>query len=336
MSGLVDTLVELARVPSVTGSERALRDLIQAEVGGTAVADSLVVGEGGPGTLLLVGHLDTVPAQGNQEVTVSAGRVHGLGTTDMKAGLAVMIHLLRAGGAVAGVFYAGEEGPLSGNQLPLVLAEAPQLLRADAAVVLEPTDRAIEAGCQGVVNAEVVFSGRAAHSARPWLGENAISKAGWFLERLHALPPEDHVVSGLSFREVMSVTMAAGGVARNVIPAEFTLQVNYRFAPDRSVESAMTRLEEVCAGVDRLRILDAAPAGPVASDYPLFRRLAETSGAEVKPKQGWTDVATLAAAGLPAVNFGPGEPGLAHRPDESVRIEDLDWAYQAILATLPG
>jgi succinyl-diaminopimelate desuccinylase len=341
LTDLVDTLAWLVDIPSVTGDESALRDAIASRLGGLthrAIADSLVVGEPAPGTVLLVGHLDTVPLQGDVGVRLEGARVHGLGATDMKGGLAVMIHLLEAIGPerITGVFYAGEEGPLTGNQLGLVLAEAPWLLDASAGIVMEPTDRGLEAGCQGVVNASVVFSGEPAHSARPWLGDNAITKAGEFLTRMRGLEPEPHVIGGLEFKEVMSITTAVGGVAKNVIPAQFVMNLNYRFSPDRTPEEAVERLRQVCAEADRVDISDVAPAGSVDIEHPLFRALIDESGAIVQGKQGWTDVAQLSAAGIPAVNFGPGEPALAHKPGESVRISDLHWAHDSLLAVLAG
>jgi len=339
VTDLVETLCWLVDIPSVTGDESRLRDAISTRLDSLPsqpVADSLVVGEPREEAILLVGHLDTVPLQGHVGATVDGDRVHGLGATDMKSGLAVMIHLIESLGPdrVVCVFYAGEEGPLSGNQVGMILDAAPWLRTASAAVVMEPTDRGLEAGCQGVVNAEVVFEGEAAHSARPWLGDNAITKAGEFLTRMRALRPDLHVVGGLEFKEVISVTMASGGVAKNIIPAAFTMNVNYRFAPDRSLEEAIGRLHEVCSGGDRFTVTDSAPAGAVNVDHPLFRRLVEVSAAPISGKQGWTDVAQLSEAGIPAVNFGPGEPALAHKPGESVRVEDLAWAYDSLSTAL--
>jgi succinyl-diaminopimelate desuccinylase len=339
LTDLVETLAWLVDIPSVTGDEARLRDAISERLTGfpqQRIADSLVVGEPTEGTFILAGHLDTVPAQGESRSRVDGKRVHGLGTTDMKSGLAVIIHLLEAlgPGKVAGVFYAGEEGPLPGNQLGPILEEAAWLRAATAAVVLEPTDRAIEAGCQGVVNADVVFIGEPAHSARPWLGENAITKAAGFLAEMGSLQPEPHVVGGLEFLEVMSVTTAHGGVARNVIPGEFVMNVNYRFAPDRDTDEAVAHLHEVCSVADRVEVTDIAPAGAVDLDHPLFRSLIEQTGTPIQGKQGWTDVAQLSAAGIPAVNFGPGEPALAHKPGESVRISDLTWVYESLLEAL--
>ncbi|MDP9494560.1 MAG: M20/M25/M40 family metallo-hydrolase [Actinomycetota bacterium] len=286
MTDLVETLCWLVDIPSVTGDESRLRDAIAKRLESMrpqSVGDSLVVGEPREKAILLVGHLDTVPLQGHVGATVEDGRVHGLGATDMKSGLAVMIHLLEAVGPdrIVCIFYAGEEGPLSGNQLGMILDAAPWLRTAEAAIVMEPTDKGLEAGCQGVVNAEVTFEGAAAHSARPWLGDNAITKAGEFLTRMRALEPELHVVGGLEFREVMSVTTALGGVAKNIIPAAFSLNVNYRFAPDRSLDEAISRIHAVCAAADRVVVADSAPAGAVNTDHPLFRALVEVSAARI-------------------------------------------------------
>lgn len=339
MTDLVETLTWLVDIPSVTGDETRLRDAVAdrlADFPQQKVADSLVVGEPSEGVVLLAGHLDTVPPQGESRSRVEGERVHGLGTTDMKSGLAVMIHLIEELGPddLALVFYAGEEGPLPGNQLGTVLENAAWLRSATAAIVLEPTDRAIEAGCQGAINADVVFTGEPAHSARPWLGDNAITKAGAFLTAMHSLEPESHVISGLEFLEVMSVTIAHGGVARNVIPGEFVMNVNYRFAPDREPQAAVARLHEVCAEADRVEVTDLAPAGAVDLDHPLFGSIIEQTRAPLQGKQGWTDVAQLTAVGIPAINFGPGEPDLAHKPGESVRISDLSWAYESLLEVL--
>ena len=339
MTDLVDTVSWLVDIPSITGAEATLRDAIAERLGAMpkqTIADSLVVGTPIDGAVILAGHLDTVPAQGNSRSRVDAERIHGLGATDMKSGLAVMIHVLEELGPeqVAGVFYAGEEGPLPGNQLKPVLDEASWLRASSAAVVLEPTDRTVEAGCQGVINADVVFIGEPAHSARPWLGDNAVTKAAGFLTAMHSLQPEAHVIDGLEFLEVMSVTTAHGGVARNVIPGEFVLNVNYRFAPDRDSDAAVARLHEVCADADRVEVTDLAPAGSVDLDHPLFRALLDRTGAPLQGKQGWTDVAQLSMAGIPAVNFGPGEPALAHKPGESVRISDLSWVYESLLDVL--
>ncbi len=339
MGSLVDTLSWLVDIPSQTGNEQAIQKALAERLSQfdlVAVEDSLVVGSPGPGKVALVGHTDTVPLQGHVGTRVEGDLLHGLGSTDMKGGLAVMVHLLEDLGTdrAVGVFYAGEEGPLSGNQLGAILDAVPGLLEVDAGIVMEPTDREIHYGCQGSVNARVTFDGEAAHSARPWVGVNAITRAGGFLEMMGGLQPEVHLIEGFEFKEVISVTMARGGVAPNIIPASFELNVNYRFSPDRTVEEAKQRLAEVCAGADRFEVNDASPPAYPQSSHPLFTALAEAAEAAPGHKQGWTDVAQLQERGVPAVNFGPGDPLVAHKPGEFVRISDLDWAYQALSAVL--
>lgn len=334
-----DTLAWLVDIPSETGNEAAIRDALAARLAGlplTVVKSSLVVGDPGPGKILLVGHTDTVPLQGHVGARVEDGRLYGLGATDMKGGLAVMVHLLEDLGTrrAVGIFYAGEEGSLPHNELGPILDELPGLEVAEAGIVMEPTNRELHAGCQGSLNATVSFIGEAAHSARPWLGVNAISRAGEFLEMMHGLEPELHPIEGLEFKEVISVTRASGGVANNIIPSRFDLNVNYRFSPDRSTEDAIERLRSLCAPADEFEISDSAPAAYPEINHPLFQVLADSAGAGVSHKQGWTDVAQLAERGIPAVNFGPGETSLAHKPGESVALDDLTWAYDALATVL--
>ena len=341
---LVDTLIWLVDTPSVTGGEGPLRAALQDRLSAVyrheelhRVGESLVAGRRtGRPLVLLVGHLDTVPNQGQGPARIEGGRLHGLGASDMKSGLAVMVHLLEEAGVLAGpydtagVFYDAEEGPFAGNGLEPVLRECGWLAEAELAVVCEPTDLALQLGCTGAINAAVRFAGRAAHSARPWLGENAVTKAGGWLAGMHRREPEPYEVGGLTFYEVFSVTRAGGGVANNVIPGSFEMNLNYRFAPHRTVDEARERLLEVAAGADEVEIADAAPAAPVPEDNPLLERLRRCGAAPVEPKQAWTDVARLAAHGVPAVNYGPGETAQAHQPAESVPLENLEKAYQTL------
>ena len=335
MSTLVDTLAWLVCIPSPTGSEAAICKAISERLAAhpvRVVQESVVIGEASDDKVLLVGHIDTVPLQGETGARIEDGRLHGLGSTDMKGGVAVMIHLIEALGTegIVGIFYAGEEGPIKENQLGPILDSVPGLKSARAGIVLEPSNRELQAGCNGVINATVTFEGEPAHSARPWLGVNAVTRSGPFLTAMDGLEPEPHDIGGLVFREVMSVTKASGGIANNVIPGRFELNVNYRFAPDRSIEDAERNLRTVCAPADSIDITDLAPAALPSLDNLLFVSLAEASGAPVTPKQGWTDVAQLAVRGVPAINFGPGETDLAHKPGESVRIDDLDWAFDSL------
>lgn len=344
----VDTLRWLVDIPSVTGSEERICDEIEGRLLARferdqviRVGDSLVAGHRtGRPLMLLVGHLDTVPSQGQGPARIEDGRLHGLGAADMKSGLAVMLHLLEreaaAGGAhdVVGVFYAGEEGPADRNALEDVLTDVPWLSDATFGVVLEPSDGEIQLGCNGVVNARVGFRGRSAHSARPWWGENAITKAGEWLAAMHRRDAVPYLVGGLEYREVFSVTKAAGGIATNIIPATFDLNLNYRFNPGRSVDEAVAELRSVCADADEVEIVDTAPAGPVDASHPLVGALEAATGAALTAKQGWTDVARLGVHGVPAVNFGPGRAAQAHQADEWVALDEVALAYDSLAAVL--
>jgi succinyl-diaminopimelate desuccinylase len=232
------------------------------------------------------------------------------------------------------VFYAGEEGPSTGNELGPVLDEVTWLSGAVFGVVLEPSDGELQVGCNGVVNAVVRFRGRAAHSARPWLGENAITKAGDWLAAMHRRQPRDVVINGLVYQEVMSVTKVSGGVANNVVPSLFEANVNFRFTPDHSIKSAVEMVQAECQDADGVEIVDAAPAGPVELSHPFVEQLARVTAAPFAAKQGWTDVARLGEYGIPAINYGPGETALAHRPDESIALSALDSVLSALRAAL--
>ncbi len=339
MPTLVETLAWLVDIPSETGNEAEIRDAIANRLDGRplrVVRDSVIVGEPGAGKIVLAGHTDTVPLQGHVGARVEGDRLYGLGATDMKGGLAVMIHLLEDLGTdrLVGVFYAGEEGPLSGNDLGPVLDEVPSLLEVDAAVVMEPTNREVHAGCQGSINATVSFIGEPGHSARPWRGVNAITRSADFLKLMDEVEPELHLIEGLHFKEVMTVTLASGGVARNIIPSRFDLNVNYRFSPNRTTDEAIARLQEVASGADEVMIADAAPAAYPEVGHPLFEALIANAGGALAHKQGWTDVAQFAERGVPAINFGPGETALAHKPGESILVSDLDWYYEVFTRTV--
>ncbi|MBU1226034.1 MAG: succinyl-diaminopimelate desuccinylase [Actinobacteria bacterium] len=344
MSTLVDDLIWLIGVPSVTGEEEelctALARRLSPRFGARAIArvgNSLVVGRPtGKPQITLYGHLDTVPAQGNQAGRLERNRVFGLGASDMKSGLAVMLGLLEDEAVrmgpydVIGVFYDKEEGPAHANGLEDVLDALPWLGDAEFAVVLEPTDLQLELGCQGALNATVSFLGTAAHSARPWLGVNAISRAVPWLADMSARQSERVDLDGLQFLETFNVTMASGGVARNVIPARFDLNLNYRFPPDRTLAQAEARLREVASVADLVEIVDRAPPAPIPKDNPHLDRLAAVSRAQRNGKQAWTDVARLSARGIPAVNYGPGETAEAHRATESVAAASLRTAFEAL------
>lgn len=336
---LVDDLVWLIDIPSPTGSEEGLRDAVAGRLGHLEpriIGNSVVVGRRtGKPLISLYGHLDTVPEQGNLPARVGSDRVFGLGASDMKAGLAVMVALLEDESVrngpfdVLGVFYDAEEGPAAGNGLERVLDEAPDLLESEFAVVMEPTDGELQLGCQGTINARVEFHGVSAHSARPWLGENAITKAGSWLVEMHERGWRDVEVAGLTFKETFAVTLAEGGVAANMIPPQFVLNLNHRYPPDRSVEEAEAMVRKACASADLVEIVDRAMAAPIPEANLHLDRL-RGMVSKVSAKTAWTDVARLAARGVPAANYGPGEVAQAHKADESAPVAALNDCFRVM------
>lgn len=352
-SDLRDLLMELLSMPCVTGAEGPVADWFERRYrdAGERVrreGHSLVVGGPGDGrpVVLLVGHLDVVPpTDADRTPRIDGDRVVGRGASDMKAGLAVAMEAfadpdLRAGACdLRLVAYAGEEGGHADNELGQVLAVMPDLADAALAVVLEPTDLEVQLGCLGALQAEVAFRGRAAHAARPWHGRNALTAAGPFLTELEALAPRDVVVDGLTYREVVTPTQAWTGPptregtapnARNVVPAAFTVNLNYRFAPDKSEAEAEAVLRDLVGNRAELVVVDVAPAAPPHRGDPLVEAFANAVGGPVEPKQAWTDVARLTAAGVPALNYGPGLTAQAHQAGEHVPIANLDAAARAL------
>ncbi|MGH8905079.1 MAG: succinyl-diaminopimelate desuccinylase [Egibacteraceae bacterium] len=340
---LTQLLLDLLALPCVTGEEGPIADWLIARYHDEPVlrvGQSVVVGHsrGDRPTVLLVGHLDVVPPTAHDRLPRRDGqRIVGRGASDMKAGLAVAMSCfddprLRAGPyALLLVAYAGEEGPHEANELGAVLAADPRLRAAALAIVLEPTDLTVQLGCLGALHARVTFSGRSAHSARPWEGENALTKAGRFLAELHELPPRDVIVDGLVYREVLSATRAStGGNARNVVPDRFTINLNFRFAPNRTLEQAEDRVVELVGGAAAVEVVDRAPPCPPSRDAPLVARFLDVVGAPVEAKQAWTDVARLSAAGIPALNYGPGLTAQAHQAGEYVPEGNLVVARSAI------
>ena len=298
-----------------------------------------------PGTPLVVlaGHLDTVPAQDNFPGRVEDGWVVGLGATDMKGGCAVLVELARAlaGGVEPAVdvgllFFPREELPSTESSLPGFFAGCPAVLDAELAVMLEPTDATLHVGCVGNLNAELVFHGRSAHSARPWTGVNAIEKAVEGLGRILPVPERRVELGGLEFVEVVTATRLDGGIAANVVPDRCVCLLNHRYPPDRTPEEAEARIRELAeaAGADEVHLMGNSGPAPVVVDAPLVQRLVGTGSLEVLPKQAWTPVAEFAEAGIDAVNYGPGATRYAHTRDERVEIAALERVYETLLAFL--
>ncbi len=343
--------LELVGIPSETGAEGPLCDTIEARLRaceGIAVhrhRHSLLAWLPGAlptsPTLALAGHLDTVPTFADTPIEVRNGCVFGAGASDMKGALAVMLTLaedLPPGTLPVNlllVFYEAEEGPLVDNGLiPLLDAVGSAVPRPDFAIAMEPTDSTLHLGCVGSFHARVTFSGRKAHSARPWQGENAITRAGRFLSRLHLRPPRELTLAGLRFSEVLTVTEAQGGQGRNVVPDRFVLNVNGRFAPGNTAEALVEELRTLAAGEATVELTDSAPSGAVCADNPWFLRLGEVTGAPILAKQAWTDVAQFSARGIDAVNFGPGLTAQAHQRGEYVPIASLVESYRALHSLL--
>lgn len=344
---LEETLLWLCSIPSPIGEEGPLCDAVLARLERLPLAapirryqSSIVVPltRRGRKHIALCGHLDTVRTE-NGPARAEGGRIFGAGASDMKSGLALMIILAETLGEIAVpdltlVFYAKEEGPYADNELGPVLEQDPELRSVDLAVALEPSDNRLHLGCCGSIHATVIFEGRTAHSARPWEGENAITKAATFLDRLAVLQPEEHRVDGLVYRSVFTVTQAKdGGRGRNVVPDRFALNVNHRFPPDVTPEQAKENLLALVAGEARVELTDVSPAAMPASSHPLVQQLVPHVRA-VEPKQAWTDVARFAALGIPAINFGPGENAQAHQKNESTDCQLVFEGYKIFYSWL--
>ncbi|HEY6889542.1 MAG TPA: succinyl-diaminopimelate desuccinylase [Solirubrobacter sp.] len=329
--------LELIDIPSESHGEAALAAHVASvlRAGGAEVVDLgddcvLAYPKDTRPRVLLAGHLDTVPAQDNLPGRIDATRVHGLGASDMQGALAVMIELVLARAPFAALFFPREELPSTESALTPLLER--ERLDYEFAVVMEPTDNELHAGCVGNINATWTFRGRSGHSARPWHADNAIHRAAIGIAALASAPILPVTFEGLTFYEAASVTKVDGGIAMNVIPETCTAHVNFRYAPGRTPAQAEDRLRELTSGLGELTITGNSGSGAVATDHPVARRLIEVGALTVAPKQAWTPVAEFAAAGYPAVNFGPGAPAQAHRRDESIEIAALARSYEVLEA----
>ncbi|MDO5535778.1 MAG: succinyl-diaminopimelate desuccinylase [Propionibacteriaceae bacterium] len=342
---LPDLLMALTDIESVSGNERAIADAVERALGAhphlrvERDADAVVARTelGRPSRVVIAGHLDTVPVAGNLPSRREGDHIIGRGTCDMKGGVAVMVAAAAALDAprhdVTWIFYDHEEVDSSLNGLGRLARNRPDLLAGDFAVLMEPTGARIEGGCQGTLRFEVSTTGTAAHSARSWLGHNAIHDAGVLLTVLADYEPRTVVVDGLEYREGLNAVGIVGGIAGNVIPDRCTITVNFRFAPDRSIADAKAHCAEVFAGHE-LVFTDESPAARPGLDRPAAAAFLSAVGGEPRAKYGWTDVARFSALGVPAVNFGPADPGKAHTDDEFCPVADLYACHDALLRWL--
>ena len=350
-----DLLGEVARlvdIPSVSHQESGLADHLEAELSSapwlevTRVGDNVVartrLGRGV--RVLLAGHLDTVPPRGNERSRRDGDVLSGVGSADMKGGLAVMSHLARTVEApavdVSYVFYVCEEVDQVHNGLLQLEAERPDLLECDVAVLGEPTAGRVEAGCQGTLRMTVTLGGHRAHTARPWMGRNAIHRLGPLLCAVEAYECRRPVIDGCEYREALQAVAVDGGVAGNVVPDRVGLTLNHRFAPDRTAEEAFAAVRAALAphcdgSLGDALTLDASSApAPPGLGHPVLAALVARTGRPPVAKLGWTDVSFFAARGVPATNFGPGEPTLAHTPEERLERSDLEAAHAVLRALI--
>jgi succinyl-diaminopimelate desuccinylase len=346
-AALRETLLTITKIDSPIGEEKALCDHVAQRLARTlppgAIArfhDSLVVRvteRPGAPRVGLVGHLDTVRTVHDGPARIEGERLYGAGAADMKSGLCVMLELAeRLDRATLPcdltlVFYEREEGPFAENRLGPLLDHFELLRQLDLAICLEPSNNYLQLGCMGSLHATVRFRGRTSHSARPWQGENAIYKSLAFLQLLAAAEPRDVMLDGHLFREVLSPTVAqTTGRGRNVIPDEFDINVNYRFAPPRRPEEALAELVSWVAGAAEVEATDMSPAGRPHAAHPLVQKLTAAGVAGVQTKQAWTDVARFDAIGVPAVNFGPGTQNQAHQRNEYTELGLLDDGFSIL------
>jgi succinyl-diaminopimelate desuccinylase len=324
-----DLTATLVDIPSVSGTEEPLADLVEEALralphlevvrSGNAVLARTNLGRAT--RVILAGHIDTVPIADNVPSRTEGDVIHGCGTTDMKSGDAMMLNLAATlpepSRDLTFVFYDCEEVEHERNGLTRIERELPDWLVADLAILGEPTNGAVEAGCQGTAAVEIRLSGRRAHSARSWLGTNAIHAAAPVLARLADHPGRDVDIDGCVYREGLNAVRISAGVAGNVIPDECVVQVNFRFAPDRSADDALGFLKTFFDGFD-VRLLDIAPGARPGLAAPAAAEFVAAAGGTAVAKYGWTDVARFATLGIPAVNYGPGDPSLAHTREEHV------------------
>jgi succinyl-diaminopimelate desuccinylase len=343
---LLQLTADLIAVPSESFSEGPITDLLESDLRGldhlelTRVGDNLVARTqlGRPVRVVLAGHTDTVPANGNAAARIDGDVLWGLGSSDMKSGLAVMWELARRhvepAVDVTYVFYAREEVAAVHSGLGELFDVRPDLLEGDVAVLGEPTDGQIEAGCQGTMRFRVTLRGARAHTARAWMGRNAIHRLGGMLSAIAEVEPRRPELLGCQFHEALQVVRVEGGVAGNVVPDHVEIDLGHRFAPDRTAAQAEAEVRELLVPFlepgDSVELVDVSPAAWPAVDHPCIAALIERHGLGVRAKLGWTDVARFAERGVPAVNLGPGDSTLAHTAEEHVRRDSIERAFAAL------
>ena len=347
---LLARTADLVARPSVSGSEGPFVDWLEGELRAlahlevTRVGDNLVATTslGRDQRLILAGHTDTVPVNGNAEARIDGDTLWGLGSADMKGGLAVFLQLAREVTEpvvdLTYVFYAREEVAQADSGLLELIEVRPDLVVGDCAILGEPTSAGIEAGCQGAIRLEVTLAGARAHTARPWMGRNAVHRLAPVLTALADYEARRPIIDGCEYREAVQAVGVEGGVAGNVVPDEAMVRIHHRYAPDRTAHEAEAFIRSLLAphldDGDRIEVVDASAACPPSLTHPLLTRLVSDAKLDVRAKLGWTDVARFAEIGIPATNFGPGDATVAHTAEEHLDRASLEHCYQALLALL--
>ena len=336
---------ELIVIESVTGDENKILDFIEEYLQNSEFSGEIIRNNGGiiayypssESSIALVGHVDTVPIDPNQVFINDTSKIYGRGSVDMKSGIAVMLEVLTKNFKdVLAVFYTAEEGPMVNNGLELLMPILKNDFNLEFAVILEPTNGEVQLGCLGSANADLQINGKSAHSARPWMGENPIFKLSEVINFIHNNEIEEHSIDGLLFKQIITATTISGGSANNVIPSYVNLNINYRFLPTQNEVEAAQFLTDTFSKYGDIKIKNTSNGALPNLQSQKVKDFISITGTEVTPKQAWTDIARFTKENIPAVNYGPGNPLLAHSPDEFVNTNQIVESYELIVKYLKG
>lgn len=336
---------ELIAIESVTGEENKILDFIEQYLHSSEFTGELIRNKGGiiahhpseASKIALVGHVDTVPIDLNQLQINDSNKIYGRGSVDMKSGIAVMLEILAKNYQnVVAVFYTAEEGPMVNNGLEVLMPILIKDFKIDFAVILEPTNSEVQLGCLGSVNADLQINGKSSHSARPWMGENPILKLSEVINFIQNNEIEEHIIEGLIYKQIITVTTISGGSANNVIPSHINLNVNFRFLPTQNEVEAAQFITNTFSKYGDITIKNTSNGALPNLQSQIVKDFINITGAEVTPKQAWTDIARFSYENIPAVNYGPGNPILAHSPDEFVNTSQIVESYESIVKYLEG
>lgn len=336
---------ELIVIESVTGDENKILDFIEEYLQNSEFSGEIIRNNGGiiayypssESSIALVGHVDTVPIDPNQVFINDTSKIYGRGSVDMKSGIAVMLEVLTKNFKdVLAVFYTAEEGPMVNNGLELLMPILKNDFNLEFAVILEPTNGEVQLGCLGSANADLQINGKSAHSARPWMGENPIFKLSEVINFIHDNEIEEHSIDGLLFKQIITATTISGGSANNVIPSYVNLNINFRFLPTQNEVEAAKFLIDTFSKYGDIKIKNTSNGALPNLQSQKVKDFIRITGTEVTPKQAWTDIARFTKENIPAVNYGPGNPLLAHSPDEFVNTNQIVESYELIVKYLKG